>query len=237
MGSSELPPSPALPLPALIFFPLPPTPALLRWLNSCDNTRTGLLPIIGMPRLADLQDLNVENPPQAQNERIDQSPAAVRRRRVRYFKRADGWFNRFVRLAVVVHEGFWLGCLSADDLNAITTEHNEHSRESASGTQLARLFDWELVAVRHHFPPASRVLVAAGGEGGKCWHCAAPATRRTDSNVIRRSCEPALLYSRFPSSRALGVRRYDTFVPDGRSKSRPSSRAEGVSGTRGSVEL
>jgi len=183
MAGSEWPPAPALPLPALIFFPLPPTPALLRWLNSCDNTRTGLLPIIGMPRLADLQDLNVENPPQAQNERIDQSPAAVRRRRVRYFKRADGWFNRFVRLAVVVHEGFWLGCLSADDLNAITTEHNEHSHESASpGTQLARLFDWELVAVRRHFPPASRVLVAAaGGRAGS----AGTAPRRLQGGRIR----------------------------------------------------
>lgn len=110
----------------------------------CDNTCTGLLPKIGMSRPADLQNLNVENPPQAQNERIDQSPAAVRRRRVRYFRRADGWFNRFVRLAGVVHEGFWLGCLSADDLNAITAEHYAHSHESASPEHNLRgFFDWE----------------------------------------------------------------------------------------------
>jgi len=36
------------------------------------------------------------------------------------FKRADRWFSRFVRLATALHEGFWLGCLSPDDLNAIT---------------------------------------------------------------------------------------------------------------------
>src|SRR5579864_8566072 len=92
MADSFWPPAPALsPSCTDLLSSAAPTPALLLWLNSCDNTCAGLLAIIGMPRLADLQDFNVENPPQAQNERIDQSSAA-RRRRVRYFKRADGWF-------------------------------------------------------------------------------------------------------------------------------------------------
>jgi len=54
--------------------------------------------------------------------------------------------------------------LSADDLNEITAEHYDHSHESASREHNRRgFFDWELVAVQRHFPPASRILVAAAG--------------------------------------------------------------------------
>jgi hypothetical protein len=87
-----------------------------------------------------------------------QAPAAGRRRRVGYFKREDGWFNRLVRLAAVVPEGFWLGCLSAYDLNAITAEHYDHSHENASREHNLRGFlDWELSVVNRHFPPGSRI--------------------------------------------------------------------------------
>jgi hypothetical protein len=136
----------------------------------------------------------MEDPARTRNETTDQPRSAMRRRSVQYFKRADAWFNRFVRLAAVAHEGFWLGCLSADDLNAITAEHYDHSHESASQEHNLRGFlDWELAVVNRHFLPGARILVAAAGE--KFWLYAAPATRRTDSSVIRPSFRRAMPYS------------------------------------------
>ena len=88
------------------------------------------------------------------------------RDRVQYFRRADGWFNRLVRLASAVHEGFWLGCLSAEDLNAVTAGHYEQSREYSSPEHNQRgLFDWEAAALNRYFQPGSRILVAAAGGG------------------------------------------------------------------------
>jgi hypothetical protein len=162
-----------------------------------------------MPRPADLQNLNVENPPQAQNERIDQSPASVRRRRVRYFKRADGWFNRFVRLAAVLHEGFWLGCLSADDLNAITAEHYDHSHESASAEHNQRGFlDWELAVVNSHFKPGSRILVVAAGAGREVL-----ALRRAGYQADGFECNPVLVQASAAVFERLGEPGGVTFCP------------------------
>lgn len=131
----------------------------------------------------------MEDPARTRNETTDQPRSAVRRRRVRYFKRADGWFNRFVRLAAVVHEGFWLGCLSADDLNAITAEHYDHSHESASPEHNLRGFlDWELAVVNRHFPAGSRILVAAAGGGREVL-----ALRRAGYQSDGFECNPVLV--------------------------------------------
>ena len=65
-----------------------------------------------------------------------------------------------------MHEGFWLGCLTPDDLNAITADHFDQSRFYASAEHnLGGFFTWEKDLVERHFPPTSRILVAAAGGG------------------------------------------------------------------------
>ncbi len=86
--------------------------------------------------------------------------------RVRWFKQADQWFTRLVSMASAIHEGFWLGTLSTDDLDAITSEHYRKSQEYASPEHNQRgLFDWETTVVNPYFQPGSRILVAAAGGG------------------------------------------------------------------------
>lgn len=127
-----------------------------------------------------------KNLPQAEPAR---SQAVVRERRLRYFKRADSWFNRFVKLLLGVHEGLWLGCLNPDELNVITAEHYEGSRESASQEHNMRgLFDWELRSVNRFFPPGARVLVAAAGGGREVL-----ALRRAGYVAEGFECNPALV--------------------------------------------
>jgi hypothetical protein len=111
------------------------------------------------------------------------------RRRVQYFRRADRWFNRLVRLASAVHEGFWLGCLSAEDLNAITAGHYQQSHEYSSPEHNQRgLFDWEAAALNRYFQPGSRILVAAAGGGREIL-----ALRRTGFQAEGFECSPALV--------------------------------------------
>lgn len=87
-------------------------------------------------------------------------------RRVRWFKKSDQWFTRLFSIAGAIHEGFWLSCLSADDLDAITGEHYRQSQEYASAEHNQRgLFDWETAVVNQYFQPGSRILVAAAGGG------------------------------------------------------------------------
>ena len=86
--------------------------------------------------------------------------------RVRCFQRADIWFSRLVRLMTAMHEGFWLGCLTADDLNAITAERYGDSQYLASTEHnLSGFFSWETLVLERYFRPGSRVLVGAAGAG------------------------------------------------------------------------
>lgn len=62
-----------------------------------------------MPKAFASQTSESKSPLQAEPAR---SQAVVRERRVRYFKRADSWFTRFVKLLLGVHEGLRLGSLS-----------------------------------------------------------------------------------------------------------------------------
>ena len=88
------------------------------------------------------------------------------KRSVRWFKKSDQWFTRLASMAGAIHEGFWLGYLSADDLDAITGDHYRESKEYASPEHNQRgLFDWEAAAVDQYFQPGSRILVAAAGGG------------------------------------------------------------------------
>lgn len=86
--------------------------------------------------------------------------------RTKCFERADGWFKRFGTLLNAFHEGFWLGCLSPDDLNAVTAKHFDESQHYASTKHnLSGFAEWETPVVDRRFQGASRVLVAAAGAG------------------------------------------------------------------------
>jgi hypothetical protein len=116
-------------------------------------------------------------------------PSVRAGRRVQFFKRADRWFNRFVRLASTLYEGFWLGCLSPDDLNAITAIYYQQSHEySSSEHNLRGLFDWEVPVLDRYFPPRSRILVAAAGGGREVL-----ALRRAGFQAEGCECSPTLL--------------------------------------------
>jgi hypothetical protein len=141
-----------------------------------------------------------------------QSQAVLRQRRLRYFKRADSWCNRFVKLLLGVHEGLWLGYLSIDELNAITAEHYGRSNESASQEHNMRgLFDWELRAVNRYFPPGSHVLVAAAGGGREVL-----ALRRAGYTAEGFECNPALMEAGNAMLKELGMPRCITLSPPDR---------------------
>lgn len=140
-----------------------------------------------MPNTDSPKNFGVKNPIRTRAETT--SEPLLRPRRIRYFKRADAWFNRCVRMAAVMHEGFWLGYLGVDELNAVTTGHYESSVESASPEHNLRgFFDWELAAVKRYFPHGSRVLVVAGGGGREVL-----ALRRAGYSAEGFECNPALV--------------------------------------------
>jgi len=120
----------------------------------------------GAPKFVSSESPGTEIVTRALSDSVDRLPSVRGGRRVQLFKRADRWFNRLVRLATALHEGFWLGCLSPDDLNAITASHYQQSHEySSSEHNLRGLFDWEVPVLERYFPPRSRILVAAAGGG------------------------------------------------------------------------
>jgi hypothetical protein len=90
----------------------------------------------------------------------------VRRSRVKCFELADRWLNRLVKLTNAMHEGFWLGCLNADELNAVTAEHFDQSQYYSSAEHNLRgFFEWEQSALARFFRRGSRILVAGAGGG------------------------------------------------------------------------
>jgi len=140
---------------------------------------------------------NPESPPNSIEKGEDQEPldssatsrVAARSRRVRFFQRADSWFNRSVRLATAIHEGLWLGGLSADELNAVTAAHYGQSQESTSPEgNLRGFFDWERNAVERYFRAGSHVLVAGAGGGREVL-----ALRRAGYSAEGFECNPALV--------------------------------------------
>lgn len=90
----------------------------------------------------------------------------VAKLRLRCFAVADRWLDRSVRLMQIIHEGFWLGCLGPDELNAVTTEHFDHSRfYSSNSHNRSGFFEWEQKTLDEFFQAGSRVLVAGAGGG------------------------------------------------------------------------
>ena len=97
---------------------------------------------------------------------VPSAQSARSRRRREWFRRVDQWFNRFVQFVSAVHEGFRLGCLCADDLNALTAGHYQQAREYSSAEHNQRgLFDWEAAVLNRYFQSGSRILVGAAGGG------------------------------------------------------------------------
>ena len=107
---------------------------------------------------------------------------------MQFFRRADHWFSRLVQLASAIHEGFWLGCLSAEDLNVITAGHYQQSQEYSSPEHNQRgLFDWETAVLNRYFQPGAHILVAAAGGGREIL-----ALRRAGFQAEGFECSPAL---------------------------------------------
>jgi len=131
--------------------------------------------------------------------------------RVRWFKQADQWFTRWISIAGALHEGFWLGVLRADDLDAITAGHYGQSQEYASAEHNQRgLFDWERVVVEQYFQPGSRILVAAAGAGREIL-----ALRQAGFQVEGFDCSPTLVQAGDALFDGLGERRGVTLCAAG----------------------
>ena len=155
---------------------------------------------------------------------IEGNTSPVRRSRVKSFDVADRWLNRLGRFASAMHEGFWLGCLNADELNAVTAEHFDQSRYYASTEHnLSGFFGWEKSVLDQFFRRGSRILVAGAGGGREVlalrkagfdaegFECSLPLVRASEQIFERLSesnyvtlCEP----DRVPE----GPRIYDGLV-------------------------
>ena len=139
------------------------------------------------------------------------------KRRVRWFKKSDQWFTRLASVAGAIHEGFWLGYLSADDLDAITRDHYRQSQEYASLEHNQRdLFDWETAVVNHYFQPGSRILVAAAGGGREVL-----ALRRAGFQAEGFDCSATLVQASDAIFDRLGEPRGVTLCPPGEVPSGP----------------
>ena len=111
------------------------------------------------------------------------------RRRVTWFADADRALRRVFDFIRAIHEGFWLGCLTADDLNAITRKHFRDSRYFASSDyNLSGLFNWERFVVEQYFPSGARILVASAGAGREVL-----ALRKAGFDAEGFECNPGLV--------------------------------------------
>jgi len=109
--------------------------------------------------------------------------------RTQCFEHADRWFHRLANLAEALHKGFWLGSLSADDLNAITAKRYGASQHLASTEHVeSGFFDWEAPLLERYFRKESRILVAAAGSGREIL-----ALRDAGFSADGFECNPSLL--------------------------------------------
>jgi hypothetical protein len=109
--------------------------------------------------------------------------------RTRCFEHADRWFHRLGKLAEALHCGFWLGFLSADDLNALTAKRYGASQHLTSTDHVeGGFFDWEAPLIERYFRKGSRILVAAAGTGREIL-----ALRDAGFSADGFECNPLLL--------------------------------------------
>jgi hypothetical protein len=158
------------------------------------------------------------------NPSSEQTLSPRRTFRVRCFENTDRWFTRVGRLLAAVHEGFWLGCLSADDLNAITSSHFDASQlYKSTAHNLSGFMSWEASLVERYFQPGSRVLVAAAGAGREIlalrkagheaegFECSLPLVR-AGKEIFDRLGERYSVVASAPDSVPSGPADYDALV-------------------------
>jgi hypothetical protein len=93
-------------------------------------------------------------------------PLPAPRLRVWLFLWLDRWFQGLVRLLGTLHEGFWLGCLDAEDLTIVTIRSFEQSfTYNGSEHNQSGFFPWEREMIDRFFLPRSKILVAGCGGG------------------------------------------------------------------------
>jgi SAM-dependent methyltransferase len=69
-------------------------------------------------------------------------------------------------MGTAIHEGFWLGLLRDSSLDQVTADGYQRGTTFSSAEHNRRgLFSWERNAVEAHFPPQSKVVIAAAGGG------------------------------------------------------------------------
>lgn len=127
------------------------------------------------------------------------------------FRVADRWVHRLTGLANAVHKGFWLGCLTPGDLNALTAQRYSASTHFTSRPYVeSGLFDWETAPLERYFCKGSRILVAAAGTGREVL-----ALRKGGFSADGFECNPALLRIGQDLFAALGHSRPVSFsLPD-----------------------
>ncbi len=138
--------------------------------------------------------------------------------RTQCFEHADRWFNRLVGLVTAVHQGVWLGCLSADDLNSVTAKHFDESQFYASSAHnLSGFFDWEPPLLGRYFRRGSRILVAAAGAGREIL-----ALRKVGFEAEGFECSLPLVRASQEIFNQLGESKYPTLCPADTVPSGPS---------------
>jgi hypothetical protein len=155
---------------------------------------------------------------------VEGNISPVRRSRVKYFDLADRWLNRLGRFASAMHEGFWLGCLNADELNAVTAEHFDQSQYYASTEHnLSGFFGWEKSVLDRFFRRGSRILVAGAGGGREVlalrkagfdaegFECSVPLVRASEQ-IFERVGESKYVTLCEPDRVPQGPRIYDGLV-------------------------
>ncbi len=155
---------------------------------------------------------------------IEGNTRPVRTSRVKLFDGANRWLNRLVRFASAMHEGFWLGCLNADELNAVTAEHFDQSQYYASTEHnLNGFFGWEKSALDRFFRRGSRILVAGAGGGREVlalrkagfdadgFECSAPLVRASEQ-IFERLGESKYVTLCEPDEVPQGPRIYEGLV-------------------------
>jgi hypothetical protein len=138
--------------------------------------------------------------------------------RVTSFAYADRWFNRLVNFEKALHKGFWLGCLSLDDRNAVTAESYAASKYFCSTEHVdSGFFDWEARVVERYFPTGSRILIAAAGTGREIL-----ALRKAGFQAEGFECNPLLVEAGQKFFERMGQSNPPIFCPPDRVPQGPS---------------
>src|SRR5947199_4038008 len=100
-------------------------------------------------------------PPRAHGDNVHSASP-----RLRLFGLCHRAFLRFVSAASIIHEGFWLGLLSREELTELTMEsYSTSDTYSVQEYNLSGFFPWEKAALDRFFSGHARFLIAGAGAG------------------------------------------------------------------------